>query len=159
MGATLEITGYDELLKMLDRIDTALTGKIKREMVKAAGAVVAKRARDLVPVGDPADKPDLKALRDTIAIEVRDYGLRSLAVVGPALPAGAHAHNVEYGHRIVVGRRARGRKLRRTEDTRRDTASRARPRPFMRPAFDETQEAQLGAMAAMVQATLRELGV
>lgn len=158
MGATIEITGYDELLKALDRVDAALTGKLKREMVKAAGAVVAKRARDLVPVGDPSDKPDLKALRDTIAIEVRDYGLRSLAVVGPALPAGAHAHNVEYGHRIVVGRRARGRKSRRTEDTRRDTASRARPRPFIRPAFDETQDAQLAAMAAVAQAAIRDLG-
>ena len=144
MGWRIEITGYDELIKALDRIDDALSGKVKRQMVKAAAEVVARRARELCPVGDPADKPDLKPLRDTIGIEVRDYGPRALAVVGPEYPAGAHGHLVELGHEeVLFGVR---------------TGRRVPPHPFMRPAFDETQAEQLAAMEAVVVGALRELG-
>lgn len=145
MGVRIAITGYDELMQALDRIDDTLTGKLKRQMVKAAAEVVARRARELCPVGNPADKPDLKPLRDTISIELRDYGPRALAVVGPALPAGAHGHNVEYGHEEVLYGVRTGRQV--------------PPHAFMRPAFDETQAEQLAAMEGVATGAFLELGM
>ena len=115
------------------------------EAVKAAGEVVAARAKQLCPRGDAADKPDAKPLADTIAVEVRDYDQRALAVIGPQYPAGAHGHLVENGHEIV------------TRDGRR-TGRRARPKPFVRPAFDETQDAQQAAMESVIARTFREIG-
>lgn len=142
--ATLELTGWEELTRQLDRIDDRLTKRAKLEAVKAAGEVVARRAKQLCPRGDPADKPDEKPLRDTIDVEVRDYDQRALAVIGPQYPAGAHGHLVEYGHDIV------------TRDGRL-IGRRAQPKPFVRPAFDETKEEQTAAMQAVVNRTLAEL--
>lgn len=139
--AVMQLDGWDELARQLDRVDDRLTQRAKLEAVKAAGEVVAARARDLCPRGDTADKP----LRDTIAVEVRDYDQRALAVIGPQYPAGAHGHLVEDGHEIV------------TRDGKR-TGRRARPRPFVRPAFDETKDQQQAAMQAVVTRTLQELG-
>ena len=144
MGYAIKLDGYDELLKTLKRIDDTLTGQLMRDMVKAAGEVVAKEAKRLCPRGDPADKPDLKPLNETIAVEVRDYGLRTMAVIGPQYPAGAHGHLVENGHEIVShGKR---------------TGERTAPKPFVRPAFDGTGRQQMAAMEALIMRTIRELG-
>lgn len=143
--ATLQLDGWEELARQLDLVDDRLTKRAKLEAVKAAGEVVAARAKDLCPRGDAADKPDAKPLRDTIAVETRDYDQRALAVIGPQTPAGAHGHLVENGHEIV------------TRDGKR-TGRRARPRPFVRPAFDETKDQQQAAMQAVVTRTLQELG-
>lgn len=137
--SAIELEGWEELSRQLDRVDDRLTNRTKLEAVKAGGSVVASRARQLCPVGDPADKPDLKPLRETIAVEVRDYGDRALAVIGPQYPAGAHGHLVEHGHATANG-------------------GRTRPRPFVRPAFDETQDAQQAAMQSVVDETMREFG-
>lgn len=141
---TLDVAGYDELIRELDRIDDTLTRRAKREMLAAAANVLAQRARDLAPRGDPSDKPNTPALRDSIGIAIRDYGDRAIAVVGPHYPQAAHAHNVERGHaEVVFGRR---------------TGRRVPPRPFLRPATDETRDAQLAAMTAVMKRTLRDLG-
>lgn len=142
--AEIELEGWDELAKSLDRVDDRLTGRAKMDAVKAAGEVVAATAKALCPRGEPADKPDLKPLAETIAVEVRDYGERALAVIGPQLPAGAHGHNVEHGHEIVAHGKRTGR--------------RAQPKPFVRPAFDGTREQQTAAMQGVVDATLRDFG-
>ena len=122
MGVAIKLDGYDELMAELNRIDDTLSGKLVRDMVKAAGEVVAAEAKRLCPRGDPADSPDLKPLNETIAVELRDYGVRQLAVVGPQYPAGAHGHLVENGHEVIShGKR---------------TGTRTEPKPFVRPAFD-----------------------
>lgn len=140
--AGVELRGWEELARSLDRIDSTLRGRVIGDAVKAAAEIVATRARELSPVGDTSDKPDLKPLRDTIEIRVRDYGQRALAVTGPGLPAGAHGHNVEHGHAIVRNGK---------------TVGRARPKPFLRPAFDETKGAQQAAMEGVIARTIREL--
>lgn len=145
MGWRIEITGFEELIKALDRIDDTLSKQVTRQCVKAAGEVVAARAKQLCPVGNPADKADLKPLRDTIGVEVRNYDRRALAVVGPEYPAGAHGHLVEYGHAEVLWGVRTGRRV--------------PAKPFMRPAFDETQTAQKAAMEDVVAAAIRELGI
>ena len=101
-------------------------------------------AKRLCPRGDPADSPDLKPLNETIAVELRDYGVRQLAVVGPQYPAGAHGHLVENGHEVVShGKR---------------TGKRTEPKPFVRPAFDGTGAQQLAAMESVMGQAIRDLG-
>jgi hypothetical protein len=141
---SMQLEGYDELLAILNRIDDTLTGPVMRECVQAACQVVETRAKQLVPVGDSADKPDLKPLRDTIGSVVRGYGERTLGVIGPMVPAGAHGHKVEHGHAEVLWGLRTGRRV--------------PPHPFLRPAFDQTKAQQLAAMEAVIARTLRELG-
>ena len=130
----MELEGYDALMRQLERIEQGLRKQAVRRVAEAMGNVVAKRARQLCPPpGYEGDKAGLKPLRDTIAVEVRDYGDRHLAVIGPAVPAGAHGRLVEDGHAIVRGGQ---------------TVGRAAPHPFMRPAFDETKGEQQAAGVA-----------
>ena len=139
----LELTGYDELLRTLDRIDDSLSGRVMRDAVKAAAAVVVARARQLCPPpGYEGDKRDPKPLRDTIGMEVRDYGVRTLGLAGPYYPAGAHGHLVEFGHRLVTHGKDRGY---------------VAGRPFMRPAFEETKAEQLAAMQRVITRALQEI--
>jgi HK97 gp10 family phage protein len=161
-GVTIKLDGYDELLRALDRIDDTLSKRVTRDMVKAAGEIAAARARVLCPVGDPTHHPENKPLRDTIAVEVKDYGVRALAVVGPQWPAGAHGHNVEFGHDIVA--RGQGKnvgKARRSGAKKKGGVAKGRtqPKPFMRPAFDSTKGQQFAAMEAVVKKALWELGM
>lgn len=160
-GVTIKLDGYDELIAALNRIDDRLSRRLGREMVKAAGEVVAARAKERCPVGDPTHNPEAKPLRDTIGVVVRDYGDRALAVVGPEYPAGAHGHLVEYGHDIVPRGQSRSVGKGRISGAKRKggvTKGRARPFPFLRPAFDETQPQQYAAMEAVMRQAIRELG-
>lgn len=160
-GVTIKLDGYDELLAELNRIDDRLSKRLTREMVKAAGEIVAARARERCPIGDPKHKPELKPLRDTIGVEVRDYGERALAVVGPEYPAGAHGHLVEFGHDIVGRGQSKSMGRGRVSGAKRKggvTQGRARPHPFLRPAFDETQSQQYAAMEAVMRRAIQDLG-
>jgi len=140
----LELDGYDELMRELDRIDRTLRRRTTRDVARAMAEVVATRAKQLCPRGDPAHNPDAKPLAETIGIEVRDYGERQLAVVGPQVPAGAHGHNVENGHAIVRNGQVVGR---------------AAPHPFIRPAADETQSEQQAAAEAVATQAVQDLGL
>lgn len=156
MGWRVEITGYEELMKALDRIDDQLGVKLRRQCVKAAAEIVARRAKELCPAsaqtgtrrqwskGLAAERAGVKPLRETIGIAIRDYDQRTLAVVGPEYPAGALGHLVEFGHQeVLYGRR---------------TGRRVPPHAFLRRAFDETREAQEAAMDAVVKQAIREIG-
>lgn len=144
MSTRIDLHGYDQVMRDLDKIDRTLSQDARREAAQAAGDVVKARARQLCPVGDPAHNPGAKPLRDTIAAETRDYDQRTLVVIGPEYPAGAHGHLVEYGHdEVVWGHR---------------TGRRVPPQPFMRPAFDGTKQEQQAAMERVVAAKLKQLG-
>jgi len=161
MSVTIKLDGYDELLRKLNSIEKTLSEKVGQEMVRAAGEVVAAKARTLCPVGDPTHHPENKPLRDTIAVEVRDYGVRALAVIGPQYPAGAHGHLVEFGHDIVArGESKNVGKSRRSGAKKKGglITGRTQPQPFMRPAFDSTRCEQLAAMERVINRTLWELG-
>ena len=69
-------------------------------------------------------------------------------MVGPQYPAGALAHLVEFADADAYDRVMWGRR----------TDRKAKPRPFLRPAFDETQAEQLAAMEAVVAQAVREFG-
>lgn len=159
--ASVALEGWDELQTMLTRIDDRLAKRARNDAVKAGGEVVAVEARVQCPRGDPTSKPELKALAETIGVEVKDYGARSLAVVGPQWPAGAHGHLVEYGHDIVARgegkaggpKRAKGGKKHEGK-----TTGRAKANPFLRRAFDSTSAQQVAAIEGVVKQALTELG-
>lgn len=94
--------------------------------------VVRDKAKQLAPVGRARTgrKADKKHLRATITSAIRDYGAVKVGVVGAAYPAGAHAHLVEFGHDVVRNGKVVGR---------------AAPRPFMRPAVEQTKTEQHAA--------------
>jgi len=155
----IDVTGYDELVKQLERIDETLRRRVTRDCVRAGAEVVAARARQLCPRSantgsaelqsqeTQAERADAKPLAETIGIEVRDYGDRVLALVGPEHPAGALSHLNEFADEDAYLRVLWGRK----------SALEAKPQPFMRRAFDETREAQQAAMEGVVAQALQDV--
>jgi hypothetical protein len=91
-----------------------------------------------------ADRSNVKPLAETIGVVVRKYDTTSVAVVGPQYPAGSLGHLIEFGHReILYGR---------------DTGRRVPPKPFLRPAADETRGDQDVAMLNVLRAELAKAG-
>ena len=106
-------------------------------------------------------RPKAKPLNETIGVEVRDYGIRQLAVVGPMYPAGAHGHLVEDGHEIIARGEGKTKGKERTKGGSKSggqSLGRAKPNAFMRRAFDGNQPAINAAMEAVVASKVRELG-
>jgi len=151
-AATVTITHTGDMNKILEQLPVMLQRGALDKALRAAGKVVQKRARELCPRSShtgsrerwsketAADRSNVKPLADTIGVVVRKYDAVSVAVVGPQYPAGALGHLVEYGHRLV----AYGR----------DTGRRVQPKPFMRPAADETKGEQEAAMLTVLKAEL-----
>jgi len=126
----------------------ATISSVQRELKKGlrkAGLLVARRARQLVPQpGYPGDKPELKPLRDTIGVEVKEGDVTLYAVIGPQRPAGAHGHLVE------------GAKPVRHHSHGRPTGVVLKPNPFLAPAVLTTAAAQKTAMLKALKAATRK---
>jgi HK97 gp10 family phage protein len=151
----IELTGYKELLDILNRIDETLVNRTSRDMVKAAGEVVAARARELCPLSDGAYDGNKPPLAETIRVEIKNYGANTLAIIGQYYQqygGGNHGHLVEYGHEL----RARGPEGKKSPG--KWIGRRAKPQPFLRPAIDGTHAQQREAMEAVISKALRELG-
>lgn len=190
-GVSIELDGYDELIKKLNEIEAGLGKMTLHEMVYSAAEIVRDRAKQLCPIGDEKNarkraKKGGKRLRDTISIRIRDYGKDKpvVAIVGPDWHGGQHGHLVEYGHDIAVGgaitkkQRAgwtpelvwhpqlktmvfkSGAPRRHKPGTALagKVTGRTRPRPFMRPAFDETKTQQMKAMEDVLRRALQMFG-
>lgn len=101
MAAIIEVNG-DDFEKALLAMELQYRTSALSKGVRAAGNVVAKKAKALVPIGDPQHKPDHPPLKDTIKVKVKPYndGMRVVAIVGSRRPQGSHDHLVEYGHWI-----------------------------------------------------------
>lgn len=99
-------------LALLDKIEAHARGQAMTRVLRAAGEVVKREARVIVPKpGYPGDKPGLKPLRDTVSIRVKNYqgGFYKVLLVGYTYPAGAHGHLVESGHaKVLWGKRTEG---------------------------------------------------
>jgi HK97 gp10 family phage protein len=133
---TATVTG----LKAIDRRFERLTGSQQRKYIRqgaaAAASVQIKAAKRLVPDRKTRDtKGKLTGLKRAFmkvpsskwknSSELRRQGIIG-SRVGFRRSKGAHAHLVEFGHKIV----AKGG---------RDTGKRVRPYPFMRPAMDASK--------------------
>lgn len=136
-SAQVKITETANTVGLLKQLPLAVRRVYMHRAIARACRIVVKRAKRLVPVGQArtGKKSGKKHLGDTIAFVVRRYAGReekSVGVVGPQYPAGAHGHLVEHGHEeVLFGRR---------------TGRRVPPSPFMRPAVDQTQSEQLAAL-------------
>lgn len=131
--ATIKLENFEKVDRQLGQLAIEIRGRALQSGLRTAGRVVVKRAKQLVPPpGYPGDKPDLKPLRDTIGVELRNYATVAVAVIGPKRPAGAHGHLVEESHRHF----SRGR----------ETGIFTEPHPFMGPAAEETKHQQQAAV-------------
>lgn len=110
--AQIQIVGFDEAIEVVQRAYLELPKIRQHQVIKSlarrCGNIIKRRARQTVPQpGYPGDKtlknPDLKPLRDTIGVRVKNRQKDVLAIVEPMRPKGAHGYNVEHGHRIRVG--------------------------------------------------------
>lgn len=136
--ASVTVTGAEQIEQDLARLPLELRGTATQAGLRAAGSLVVRRARQLVPQpGYPGDKPEFKPLRDTLATEVRGYTNAMVAVVGPKRPAGSHGHLVEESHAHY----AHGQ----------PTGIRTKATPFMGPASRETKLKQQAAVTAGIK--------
>ena len=114
--------------------------KVLKSALRKAARVVIKEAKRLVPQGDPKHNPGNVSLKDTLKTVRRKYKTADAEIVGPEYPQGAHGHLVEFGHeKVLWGLR---------------TGERVKPKPFLRPAADNTEKQQ---QAAIIQHLRREL--
>lgn len=138
----LEVTG--DALGLIGRLPLLVRGIALEKALKKAGNLVVRRAKQLCSVGQArvGVKADKKHLLDTIDVVFRDYrgGQYFLAVIGPQYPAGAHGHLVEFGHRNGINGQP------------------VPPRPFMRPAFDETRSEQQAVIIRELERNIEAAG-
>lgn len=145
-GVHVEITRSETTQAALLKFPIELRKKVLTKAVRASGAPVRSAARSHLKRHRSKDtgtrdkwsnktkqarsyrKQDLY---QSIAIKVKTYGSKVVAIIGARRPDGAHAHLLEYGgRRIMWGG---------NEYT-------AEPQPFLRPAADETKPQQRAAM-------------
>lgn len=139
----------DDFMAKLERTDVMLRRRGLRTAVNAAAKIAAKAIRQKAPApGYKGDKPNKMSLKDSIGHVARSTNSGAIAFAGPVYPAGAHAHLVEYGHAMVVSRGPR----------KGQAVGTVAPHPFVRPAAEESREAQRKAMfAALDRLIAREL--
>jgi hypothetical protein len=104
-GIIISPESVREADRLLLAIEEHARGAAIGRVLRAAGEAVKKAVQDVLPKpGYPGDKPDLKPLRDTVSVKVKNYqgGFYKVLIVGYALPAGAHGHLVEFGHEMTA---------------------------------------------------------
>lgn len=131
----------DRAIELVDQIAGDLrAGALVRAARAAGNAVKADAKPRITAPGYKGDKADLKPLRDSLAVAVRDYEKRVIAVVGTSWPEGAHGHLVENGH---IGRRPDG------------STFHVPPHPFLRPAAIGTREEQSARIESVLAGIVR----
>ena len=154
MAVNVKVTQSIDMEQLLKQLPIELRVGALSKAVRAGGKVVIKRAKELVPRGDPTHKPDKKALKDTIGQVVRSYrnDRKWMAVVGPMYPAGAHGHLVEYGHDVKVNR---GERKGRPPLT---GSAKVPGKEFLAPAADQTETQQGKAVIQIIVDAIKDAG-
>lgn len=150
--ASVQIRESANTEALLAQLPIELRERAQRAALRAAGRVVANRAKRLAPKQSQADdpRPAKPSLASTIKVVIRGYGDRALAVVGPSWPYGAHGHLVEQGHRVVVSRGV---------DRGQPTGAIVPGKEFLAPAVDQTMgEQHLAFIGSLQKAIARERG-
>lgn len=123
----------------MDRVLSMVAIEMRQKMVKKAVRRASRRIANAMKKKAPVSGDDKgKPLKETIGVAMREYGSKTMAVIGPEYPAGAHGHLVEYGHaKVLFGV---------------PTGGRVPPYPFARPAFDESKgEAQRDLVRSLAE--------
>lgn len=123
------VLGIKELLRKFDQLKTAGKEKVLRASVRGAANVVAKEAKQRIPVGSIAHRTYRKNLVSPgfarRSIKVQTYVNRRTGAVGAVVGVRAQAF---YAVQFVELERGK---------------SKQRGRPWLRPAFDATTEKQI----------------
>lgn len=138
---TFELKGLEELRSKFNKLDSNLQKKLARGAMRSAMRPMLNHAKSRVSIvsGD---------LKSSLGITVRRRGGSFLGRVIARQPKGAHAHLVEYGHRLVLGSKRRG--------TTFDTGIRVPEYPFLTPAFDAEKGEYVRIIASRIQQALGE---
>lgn len=160
MPSDLKITGIEQALVSFTEIARQTPRKVARKVLLKASTPVLRSARDNLAAATNTKSGNLmESLKTGQGRKYRKGRAdgTGYVVIGPAWPKGAHGHLVEYGHRIVIGKRhGRASNADRIaqaalggqdmEALASDPAVQGRavngfvpPRPFMRPAIDSTR--------------------
>jgi len=138
---TVKLEGADQLRKKLLDLDKKVARKISSQALRAGAKIVLERARQLVPVKSGTLKRSLKVRagkrkggRISFVVQTKAGDYRGETFYGSFL---------EFGHKVGKRRRVKGLT---------DTREAVPPKPFLRPAFDQTKDAALAAITTTLQA-------
>ena len=135
---TLKVEGMDELLRVAKQLDRDVRSKLLRKSVGRGASVVAKRAKELVPV-------HTGILRKSIRIRTfKPQGFEAEAVAQAGGGKAYYAHMLEFGthdHAVGAGsNRSSGKQYGRT-------VKGVKATHFMTYAFYQTEQEQIDAIA------------
>ncbi len=145
MDFAMQIDG-SELDRAFQRAAAAVRNKIARRAVNAAAAPIVSAARSLV-------RRRSGLMAKALGRRVKVYDENTVAVIGPRTDVTGQvngklyrpskvAHLLEYGH--VLAKKGRGQ------------VGTVPPYPFMRPAFDGSQDQALNVMAGEFETGIRK---
>lgn len=108
---SIKEAGWKAADQLLARLEIAVRGKTINDAMQKVGNQIKSQTRAILPKpGYPGDRPDMKPLRETLKVKVKDYGGGEVKVmvVGYTYSrtpgqGGNHGHLVEQGHDIVKG--------------------------------------------------------
>lgn len=149
MSRTVELIGADEAEELMSKLPIEIRGKKMVAAMRSSGNIVKKEMKRRVPKGNPDHKPHLKALRDTLAVKVKQHDKGIYMIAGAQYPAGAHTHLVEKGHEVVVNR-GPNKGLR--------TGMFAAPKEFVAPAIDTTKTQARQVLLDRMEKIIMEAG-
>jgi len=148
MANELHVSGLSELDRLLKELPAKIEGNIMRGAVRAGAKVMETRAKELVPVDDGD-------LRDSIKVSTKSKRGKVSATVRAGGKKAFYAHMVEFGtarHFI----KPKKRKSLFFAGIAREVVDHpgTSPKPFMRPALDNSQREAVDAAAAYIRARL-----
>lgn len=175
IGGVVRIDGLAELQRNLDELPAKIEQNILRGALRAGANVIADEARRLVPVQSGQLKESIRIsvrqIRGRIVATVKAGGRFKVYKGGNAIkgalyktdrgPGSVDYHAPFYAHLVEFGTarhwiKPRNRKSLFIAGLLREAADHpgARPKPFMRPAFDSKSRAAIDAMAEYIRKRL-----
>ncbi len=160
MSMELDFTGANELLAAFADLEGPVAEEAIRLGVKAAATVIADAMREAAPVLDARSAKSTAlqpgSVRDDIrVVQERPKDGIVTALIGPGKETQHVALWVEYGHRLVKGGYSKMLANGKTRGPGAD-GGRVEPHPFLRPAFDESEEKAMEQCATVGLEAIRE---
>jgi HK97 gp10 family phage protein len=153
--------GWAELDAALDELGSELKSDVLHDALSKAAQPFLERARQLAPRANPSREPNpAKRLQASFKTSRKGSRLQRLVlsadgaariVAGSTAP---HAPLVEYGHRIVLGKRATTRAGRKSQN--RAIHGTVPPHPFLRPAWDATRDQVVASIKDQIAIALEK---
>lgn len=108
---SIKEAGWRAADQLLAKLDIAVRGKTLNDALRKVGNQIKQQTQTILPKpGYPGDKPDMKPLRETLRVKVKEFrsGEVKVMVVGYTYSrakgqGGNHGHLLEQGHDIVKG--------------------------------------------------------